>query len=367
MSGGEDKTEKPTAKKLKDARKQGQVAKSADLGSWLGIGAAAMVVPMTIATGRDRAVAMFDGLDDVARDPEPALMLQALVQGGAAIAPVLAPLAAVTVVVAIAASVGQGGFHLATKAAKPSAKNFNVLKGLKRLFGPQAWWQGAKAALKTAAIGIVLYLTVQGIAPLLLSSGSMPLSSLTAVVSSGAASLVRTAVMVGLVLGIADFAVVKRRTTKQLKMTKKEVRDEHKQSEGDPQLKGAIRSKQLAMSRNRMMAEVQKADVVLVNPTHVAVALRYDKDRGAPRVVAKGSGHVAARIRAKATEHRIPMVADIPLARAIHSACELDQEIPPHLYAAVARVLAFVMALRRRGSAAGIHTSPGAGLGTLAG
>ena len=360
MSGGEDKTEKPTDKKLKDGRKQGQVAKSPDLGSWLGIAAAAAVLPMTIATGRDRAVDMLSGIDDVARDPEPALVLEALVQGGAAIAPVLAPLAAVTVVVAIAAAVGQGGFHLATKAAKPSAKNLNVLKGLKRLAGPQSWWQGAKSLLKTVAVGLVLWTTITGLAPMLLTSGSMPLSSITEAVSGGTASLIRSAVLVGLVLGIADYVVVKRRTMKQLRMTKKEVRDEHKQSEGDPQLKGAIRSKQLAMSRNRMMADVQKADVVLVNPTHVAVALRYDKENGAPRVVAKGSGHVAARIRARAAEHRVPMVADVPLARALHSACEVGQEIPPHLYASVARVLAFVMALRRRGSASGIHTAPAA-------
>jgi flagellar biosynthetic protein FlhB len=141
-------------------------------------------------------------------------------------------------------------------------------------------------------------------------------------------------------------------------MTRREVKEEHKQSEGDPQLKGAIRSRQLAMSRNRMMSEVAKADVVLVNPTHVAVALRYDPARGAPRVVAKGAGAVAARIRERAGEHRVPMVEDVPLARALHAQCDLGQEIPGELYEAVARVLAFVMALRRRGSAGGTHRVP---------
>ena len=361
MSSGQEKTEKPTAKKLLEARKQGQSAKSQDLGAWLGVAAAAAMMPLMIRVGRERLTRMFEGLEDVAKDPEPAAVLSALADGGAAIAPVVGPLAAVTVVVAIAASAGQGGLHFATKAAKPSAKNLNLIKGVKRLFGPAAWWQGGKALLKTVAVGLVLYMTVSGLTPLLLSSGSMPLSSILDAVSGGVGSMIRTAVIVGLVLGGIDYVVVRRRTDKQLRMTRKEVTDEAKQSEGDPQLKGAIRSKQMAMSRNRMMAEVQKADVVLVNPTHVAVALRYDKDRGAPRVVAKGSGHVAAKIRAKATEHRVPMVADIPLARALHAACEVDQEIPPHLYAAVARVLAFVMALRRRGSASGVHTSPVAG------
>jgi flagellar biosynthetic protein FlhB len=141
-------------------------------------------------------------------------------------------------------------------------------------------------------------------------------------------------------------------------MTKQEVKDEARMSEGDPQLKGAIRSKQLAMSRNRMMAELPNADLVLVNPTHVAVALRYDPARGAPRVVAKGAGVVADRIREVATEHRIPLVADAGLARALFQACELKQEIPPELYAAVARVLAFVLNLKSRGSAAGLHRGP---------
>jgi flagellar biosynthetic protein FlhB len=138
-------------------------------------------------------------------------------------------------------------------------------------------------------------------------------------------------------------------------MTKHQVKEEHKQTEGDPQLRGAIRSRQLAMSRNRMMADLVEADVVVVNPTHVAVALRYDPAKGAPRVVAKGAGTLAARIREVAAEHRIALVQDVPLARALHAGCELGQEVPPDLYSAVARVLAFVMALKSRGSAAGLH------------
>jgi flagellar biosynthetic protein FlhB len=159
-------------------------------------------------------------------------------------------------------------------------------------------------------------------------------------------------------MAIADYAVVRRRIGKQLKMSKHEVKQEHKQQEGDPLLKGAIRSKQMAMSRQRMMSDLAKADVVLVNPTHVAVALRYDPSRGAPRVVAKGAGAVAARIREVAAEKRIPMVHDVPLARALYKACDLGSEIPADLYNAVARILAFVMMLKARGSAAGLHRAP---------
>jgi flagellar biosynthetic protein FlhB len=172
---------------------------------------------------------------------------------------------------------------------------------------------------------------------------------------AAALRLVRLGAGAGLMLACVDIAVVRRRNNKQLKMTKQEVKEEMKSSDGDPLLRGALRSRALAISRNRMMADVPTADVVIVNPTHVAVALRYDPARGAPRVVAKGGDHVAARIRELAERSRVPMVADIPLARTLYQTCEIGQEIPADLYQGVATVLAFVMRLKRRGSAAGIH------------
>jgi flagellar biosynthesis protein FlhB len=358
VSGGEDKTEKPTAKKLTEARKQGQFGRTPDLGAWLGLGAGVMTVPMMLGTARTRLAPLLDSLDDVAAHPEPARMLEALHAGGAAIVPLLAPIAVVTVVVAIGSSAAQGGLRFATKAAKPSFARLNLVKGLKNMVSLSQVWQMLKSLLKTAVIGLVLWSAIRTAMPAMLSGDVLPLSSVIGAVRGGTASMVRTAVAAGLVLAVADYVVAQRKVRKQLRMTKQEVKDEHKSSEGNPEIKAAIRSRQRQMSRNRMMAAIATADVVLVNPTHVAVALRYEAERGAPRVVAKGSGHVAARIREKATEHGVPMVADIPLARALHSACELDQEVPAHLYVAVAQVLAFVMALRKRGSAAGIHRSP---------
>jgi flagellar biosynthetic protein FlhB len=167
--------------------------------------------------------------------------------------------------------------------------------------------------------------------------------------------LIRFGAAAGVLLSFADVAVVRRRNNKQLKMTKQEVKDEHRQSDGDPLLRGAIRSRALAISRNRMMADVPEADVIIVNPTHVAIALKYDPKRGAPRVVAKGADHVAARIRQLAEQHRIPLVEDIPLARTMYSTCDIGREIPADLYQGVATVLAFVMRLQKRGSAAGMH------------
>ena len=136
-------------------------------------------------------------------------------------------------------------------------------------------------------------------------------------------------------------------------MSKQEVKDENKSTEGDPLIKSQRRSRQLAMSRNRMIAAISGADVVLLNPTHIAVAIKYEPGKSAPRVVAKGAGTIAARIREEAEAKGVPMVRDIPLARALHAACELGQEIPVELYNAVARVLAFVMQLKARGRSRG--------------
>jgi flagellar biosynthetic protein FlhB len=200
-----------------------------------------------------------------------------------------------------------------------------------------------------------LYSSIRKLVPVLVASGSLPIAAVLATVGNTLLTLVRSAAVAGIVMAAFDFLVVMRRNTKQTRMTKQEVKEEHRRSEGDPQLKGAIRSRQLMMSRNRMMADLPKADVVVVNPTHVAVALRYEASKGAPRVIAKGAGVIAARIREKATEHRIPMVQDAALARTLFAGCDLGSEIPPDLYTAVARVLAFVMNLKARGSAAGLH------------
>jgi flagellar biosynthetic protein FlhB len=186
----------------------------------------------------------------------------------------------------------------------------------------------------------------------------MPIDTVLNTVHGTAISLVRRVTLAALILAAADYAVARRRTDKQMRMTKQEVKDEHKQSEGDPLVKSAIRSRQLAMARSRMMADVGTADVLLVNPTHIAVALRYEPDKGAPRVVARGAGAIAARIRELAEEAQVPTVQDVPLARALYRSCEVGQEIPRELFAAVAQVLAFVISRRMRGQYGGAHHSP---------
>ncbi len=359
MSGGQEKTEKATPKRMKQLRKDGALQRSQDLSAWLGIGVGALALPFVLSAGSRAGSDQLRALRDVIAHPELSAANQALSTGLGSVLTTVAPLLAATVLTAVVGAVSQGGLHVSAKKLKPTFKQFNLASGIKRTFGKQALWQGVKATVKTAVIGMVLWSVVQGLVPLMLGSGSHSLRQILTVVSEGATGLIRTAVIAGLVLAAFDVIVVQRRNLKQTRMTKREIQDESKQSEGDPQLKGAIRSRQLAVSRNRMIADVAQADVVLVNPTHVAVALRYEPGSGAPKVVAKGKGHVATRIREAAAKARVPMVEDVPLARALHSACTLGQEIPADLYMAVARILAFVMALRRRGGATGIQQAPG--------
>jgi flagellar biosynthetic protein FlhB len=254
----------------------------------------------------------------------------------------------------VGAAAVQGGIHF--KKLEGKYEQFDLVKGLGRVFGMRALWEGAKTLLKSAVVGIGLFLVVQGLMPVLLTSGSMPLASLLSAASGGTAGLLQAAIGAGLVLAGLDVLVVMRRNRKHTRMSKQEVRDENKNSEGDPLVRSHRRSRQLAMSRNRMIAAIGGADVVLVNPTHIAVAVKYEPGKSAPRVVAKGAGAIALRIREKAEAERVPIVKDIPLARALHAGCEIGDEIPVELYNSVARVLAFVMSLKQRGSAAGSHT-----------
>jgi flagellar biosynthetic protein FlhB len=351
-----ERSEKATDKHLREARQKGRLSRSQDLTAWLGIGAAALAAPAAIAMGAAAGTEQLITLPSIMQAPSPEAALGVLELGLASVLPTIATmLAAVAVVTLIGAAV-QGGVHLRRFSGR--YEQFNLVTGIRRVFGMQALWEGAKALLKTAAIGIALWLVVAGIMPVLMASGAHSISRLLGTAIEGTVALLQTAIIVGLALAAIDLFVVMRRNRKHTRMTKREVRDESKNSEGDPLIRQQRRSRQLAMGRNRMIAAVAGSDVVLVNPTHIAVALRYEVGRAAPKVVAKGSGVIAERIRERAADAGVPMVRDIPLARALHAACELGQEIPEDLYNAVARVLVFVDALRRRGAARGIHSLP---------
>jgi flagellar biosynthetic protein FlhB len=355
-SGGGEKTEKPTAKKKKESRKEGQVPRTQELGAW----ASMLVVGMALPALIGRELTVLRGLMvEAFTMPKGATVeqaLQLLGEGGKHILIALLLLGSGVMIIGVAGALAQGGFFVASKTLKPSMAKLNPIKGAKRIFGPQALWEGAKMLLKSAVLGFLLYGTIKSIVPIV--GGLVPIPVVLSMISDHALSLIRNVAVAGLVMAVADYAMQRRRVGKQTRMSKEEVKQEHKQTEGDPLVKSAIRSRQLAAARNRMMADIPEADVVLVNPTHVAVALRYDAERGAPKVVARGAGEIARKIREKAAESDVPLVRDVPLARALYSSCQLGQEIPAELYAAVAQVLAFVISRRTHGQQGGEHRSP---------
>lgn len=355
----EERTEEATQKRMKEVREKGQLSRSQDMTAWLGIGGAAAMIPITIERASEAGTDQLFTVGVIAANPEPLLALEALGAGLESFMTISGPFFAIVVIVVLAGAAAQGGVHLKKFAGK--YEQFNLVTGAKRVFGMQALWEGVKALLKTAVVGGVLYGVVQTMTPVLMSAGGLSVSSLLDVAGDGAAMLLQSAVLAGIALAVVDFYVVMMRNRKKTRMTKKEVKDENKNTDGDPLIKSQRRSRQLAMSRNRMIAAVAGADVVMVNPTHFAIAIKYEPGKSAPRVVAKGAGQIAQRIREQAETDKVPIVKDIPLTRALHSACELGDEIPAELYTAVARVLAFVMSLKARGTATGgVHTVPDA-------
>ncbi len=354
MSG--EKTEQPTARRKKEARKEGQVARTPELGSWAAVLMFAAFAPALVGAEVDALRGIFlRGLRVIAK-PEPAAALDLLGSALIHVLVVLVVLGFAVMLIGVAGALAQGGFYVAAKSVQPSFKKLNPLQGAKRIFGPQAIWHGFTVAAKATLVTILVYIAIRGMMPQL--GGLIPTATILHTASGKAAAMFRNVAFAGLVMAGAEYAFQRRRVGKQVRMTKEEVKQEHKQTEGDPLVRGAIRAHQMSLARSRMLADVPTADVVLVNPTHVSVALKYDPAVGAPTVVARGAGVIAARIREAAGEARVPLVRDVPLARALYTSCRVGQQIPPELFGAVAQVLAFVISRRSQGLAAGEHATP---------
>jgi flagellar biosynthesis protein FlhB len=352
----EEKTEQATPRRRKENRKQGKVPRTQELGQWSALALFALALPKLL--GRE-VTALQEIMTTALSMGGEADVDTALALLGDALWHVLVATLVVGVgvlFVGVAGALAQGGFYIASGSVKPKLSKLNPLQGLKRLFGMHTLWEGAKMLLRSAIVVLLVWGVVKGAMPMI--GGLVPMQVVLDQTAEDALGLIRNVAVVGVVLAAADYLVQRKKMGKQTRMSKDEVKQEHKNSEGDPLLKGAIRSRQLAAARNRMMADVPTADVVLVNPTHVAVALRYEPERGAPRVVARGAGAIAAAIREKAAESRVPLVRDVPLARALYSSTTVGQEIPTELFAAVAQVLAFVISRRTRGQRGGEHGTP---------
>lgn len=365
MSDAGERTEKATPRHLREVQRSGKLGRSQDLPAWLGIAAAAVMLPTVIGAGSSAAVSQFysalaiasQSVHDGTGGPTASDAMRALGAGLGSILGTIAPILIAVVIAVIAGSVLQGGFRV--QLPRLTFDHFNVPAGLARKFTLQALWQGVRSLLKAGAVGIVLYLIVMSLMPTLLSAGTHTIPQMIASATTAISWMLAASIAAGLAIAALDVVVVMRRNRNLTMMTKRQLRDENRSNEGDPLVRQHRRSRQLAVSRSRMIQAVGESSVVLVNPTTYAVALRYEPGKSAPRVVAKGKDNIAARIRDEAEAKKVPMVRDIALTRAIHASVPLGGEIPPELYTVVAQVLTFVALLKRRGAADGVHELPG--------
>ena len=344
------KTEEPTEKKLSDARRKGSVAQSQEIKHWaILIGGTAMLVFMApfMAQGvRDVGLPFIERPHSLAIETGHlrGLFIDTVMDVGQ----ILAPLFGMMVILAIAANVGQFGFTASTEKIKPDFSKINLLKGVKKIFSAKGVVEFVKGIIKLMLVATVAF----GLASPLLTDiqliPQLPFIGSLERIHEIAILLTAGTVVVMTVLAIIDFVYQKYSFTKQMRMTKQEVKDESKQQEGDPQVKARIRAIRMERAKERMMQAVKDADVVITNPTHFAVALKYDMgEMEAPVCIAKGVDHLALAIRIEAKEHDVPIVENPPLARALYDTVELDEEIPTEYFTAVAEVIGFVM--RQRG------------------
>ncbi|MGV2870873.1 flagellar biosynthesis protein FlhB [Colwellia sp. E150_009] len=351
-----EKTEEPTAKKLSDARKKGQIARSKDLGTmFVLVGSAFAMMVMGNALVNAMSTTM-KRMFSISR--KEAMDVHALVNViSSGIGHVVFPMLAIFFIILIAAFIGNtmlGGMAFSWEAMAPKASRLSPLAGFKRMFGVQAAVELLKSILKFFVVFIVAFLLLNGLFDQILglSLEAIPLNFDHAV-NMLLWMFLALALSIGIIVAIdAPYQVWNH--TRQLKMTKQEIKDEFKSTEGNPEIKGRIKQTQYEMSQRRMMGEVPNSDVVITNPTHYSIALKYDPNvGGAPILVAKGIDEMAIHIRTIAKEHNVEIIQSPALARSLYYTAEVDQDIPEELYAAVAQVLAFIFQLNehRKGRA----------------
>lgn len=347
-----ERTEAPTPKRRQEARKQGNVSRSQEVVS-IGVLLAAVVALRMLGPALWDNLRGFlnDGLGNPTREEmtrESALKLGQ--DTGLQFLLTLAPLFAVLAIAAVALNVAQTGLLLSSAHLKPSLNNVSPAKGLKRIFSVEGLAGLAKALLKMAVVAFVVWMTMDDRMAEIASLGQYAPAQAAAMLAGIAFDIAIRAAVVLFVLALADYGWQRRRWMQRLRMSKEELKQEMKESDGDPQIKAAVRRRRQALM-NRMIAAVPGADVVVTNPTHFAVALKYDPvTMGAPLVVAKGQDLLARRIREVAKKANVPVLEEPPLARALYAAVPIGHPIPANLFHAVAEVLAWVYALRSRAS-----------------
>ncbi|MCX2780092.1 flagellar biosynthesis protein FlhB [Microbulbifer thermotolerans] len=346
----QEKTEAATPRRLQKAREEGQVARSRELATvmLLGAGVGGLWALGPHLFSRVGLVMEQSFLFERREAFDSTAMIASAADLGARMLTGLLPLFVLLAAVALAAPNLLGGFLISAKSLKPQFSKLNPIKGLKRQFSSQALAELAKAIAKSLLVGSVVAAFLMTRHGEFMALMDMPREQALAAALRLAAQACGLMVLSLIVVILIDVPYQLWSHAKKLRMSKEEIRREHKETEGDPQLKARIRQQQQAMARSRMMSKVPEADVIVTNPTHYAVALRYDETRmAAPRVVAKGVDAVAARIRELGAEHDVPLLEAPPLARALYRHVDLDREIPGQLYTAVAEVLVWAIRLRR--------------------
>jgi flagellar biosynthetic protein FlhB len=346
---GQEKTEEPTSKRLEEAHKKGQIARSRELNTFVMLMASSLLFLMMggqIGNGLlEMMRTQFQISRDIIFDPlSPVIYLKRTMVDGVML---LAPFLAVMVVAAVIAPLALGGWVFSWEAIAPKLDKMDPIKGMARLFALRGLIELLKALLKFLLIFAVALILFKRFANELVGLGSEPVDQAIfhGIHIIGFCFLILSAALI--VVVVIDVPYQLWDHSKKLKMTLQEIKDEMKESEGSPEVKGRMRRMQMEMAQNRMMSEVPKADVIVTNPSHYAIALKYDQNStSAPKLVAKGVDLMAAQIRNIAIKANVPLLASPPLARALYYATDLNKEIPQGLYLAVAQVLAYVYQLK---------------------
>ncbi len=349
---GQEKTEQPTQKKLTDGREKGQVAKSIEINSLVIFTTGFMILYFAQSSLSERiskfTIKIFSSLDVL--ELNTVTLIAYAKAGFLYLFLTLLPIFGGLMIAGIAASIAQVGFQLSPKALIPDLKRFNPLSGVKRLFfSSKSMEELFKSVLKLVVISAGVYFVLQNQILETTRLFDLTVSEIAEFMVKAAFALTWKIALIYAILAALDFIFQKFNFKKEMMMTKQELKEENKQSEGDPLVKSRIRKIQYMMAKNRMMHEVPKADVVITNPTHFAVAVKYNmmKD-SAPRVLAKGADEIAMKIKAIAVKNHIPLHEDVELARALYKYCNIGEQIPAKLFKAVAQILAYVFKLKNQ-------------------
>lgn len=344
MADDQEKTEEPSSKKIEDARKDGNVPKSQDTSAFITLLVALVAFLALLSFIQSRIVYLYYYYQSlIGTEITKEVTLQVSMISFREIIFMVVPLSLAVAIAGILANVIQTGFIFTTKPLMPDLSKLDPMKGLKNLFSMKKAVEAIKIILKVGVILWVCYYFLLSFTKELPTVIYFPLFDQLSWLKQKMLILVAVILILFLVLALADLLFVRFTYFKSLRMSKQELKDEYKQMEGDPKIKAKIRQIQMQMTKKRMMQEIPQADVVITNPTHYAVAIRYNQDKeAAPKVIAKGTDFVALRIKEIAMNYNIQIVENPPLARELYKKCNLGDIIPENLYKAVAEVLAFV-------------------------